>query len=137
MSYNGIGLQSVRGSSTSGHVQKSLSSKVSKPGFHESRKKKSHDAQLATKLKNTTKEKAVDEEIGKELKDHESLRKIEVRCMDLRDKLEDDDDELDDEEIDKRVNELREKLTKELKEGKGKYEYKRLYKEDDNKPRRK
>ncbi|RCK63082.1 Pre-mRNA-splicing factor CWC21 [Candida viswanathii] len=129
MSYNGIGLQSVRGSSTSGHVQKNLSSKVSKPGFHESRKKKSHDAELATKLENTTKEKAVDEEISKELKDHESLRKIEVRCMDLRDSLE-DDDELDDGEIDKRVNQLREKLTKELKEGKGKYEYKRLYKED-------
>ena len=42
----------------------------------------------------------------KKLINHESLRKIEVKCMDLREKLE-DEDVLNDDEIDFKVDELR------------------------------
>ncbi|EER32925.1 predicted protein [Candida tropicalis MYA-3404] len=136
MSYNGIGLQSVKGSSTSGHVQKNLSStssRVSKPGFHESRKLKINQDKLSNDLNNINNELKQNNEIKKELINHESLRKIEVKCMDLREKLE-DEDVLNDDEIDFKVDELRKKLIKEnedVNDNKEKktYEYKRLYNE--------
>ncbi|KAL6449582.1 CWC21 Pre-mRNA-splicing factor CWC21 [Candida maltosa Xu316] len=134
MSYNGIGLQSVRGSATSGHVQKSLSSKVSKPGQHESRKAQIKQSSRQQQLEKVEKNR----ELAKKelLNDREKLRKIEVKCMDLRDDLEDQG--LDDDEVEKKVKELRDKLTAEMKdEGKKKvtYEYKRLYSEEE--PKRK
>lgn len=136
MSYNGIGLQSVKGSSTSGHVQKNLSStssRVSKNGFHESRKLKINQDKLSNDLNNINNELKQNNEIKKELINHESLRKIEVKCMDLREKLE-DEDVLNDDEIDFKVDELRKKLIKEnedVNDNKEKktYEYKRLYNE--------
>ncbi|MCP8717003.1 MAG: hypothetical protein M5E90_06245 [Asgard group archaeon] len=136
MSYNGIGLQSVKGSSTSGHVQKNLSStssRVLKPGFHESRKLKINQDKLSNDLNNINNELKQNNEIKKELINHESLRKIEVKCMDLREKLE-DEDVLNDDEIDFKVDELRKKLIKEnedVNDNKEKktYEYKRLYNE--------
>lgn len=136
MSYNGIGLQSVKGSSTSGHVQKNLSStssRVSKHGFHESRKLKINQDKLSNDLNNINNELKQNNEIKKELINHESLRKIEVKCMDLREELE-DEDVLNDDEIDFKVDELRKKLIKEnedVNDNKEKktYEYKRLYNE--------
>lgn len=87
MSYNGIGLKTARGSGTSGHVQTNLANR---------------DAPV--------KKRKVAVEIDRsgfddEIKDHDRRRSIAVQCMELRDKLE--DEEVNEEEIERKVSELK------------------------------
>ena len=108
MSYNGIGLQSVRGSATSGHIQKNIANKISKPGHYESRKPKSLMSKRADEAKQSQNKREAYKQIKSELTKHEQLRRIEVKCMDLQDELEEQGVEPD--EIKARVDELRKKL---------------------------
>lgn len=107
MSYNGIGLQTPRGSGTSGYVQKSLSG----PKREGLRQKRERQAQEDRIRESEAKKRLVRQAAGGEILDHDRKRLIELKCMDLRDKLEDED--VEDEEVEKRVAELRRKLTKE------------------------
>ncbi|EGW32292.1 uncharacterized protein SPAPADRAFT_50858 [Spathaspora passalidarum NRRL Y-27907] len=128
MSYNGIGLPTARGSGTSGYVQKNLASNKKRSGYYESRQ-----SQL-NKTKQESKGKLIIEQINRqqakqEILRHDDLRSIEVKCSELRDKLEDED--MDEDEIDKRVEALREKLTNDsAKESEiGKFEDKSINKD--------
>lgn len=109
MSYNGIGLQSVRGSATSGHIQKNIANKISKLGHYESRKnQKSLMSKRADEAKQSQNKREAYKQIKSELTKHEQLRRIEVKCMDLHDELEEQGVEPD--ETKARVDELRKKL---------------------------
>lgn len=108
MSYSGVGLQTPRGSGTSGHVQKSLVDKK-RQGSREQRKRHEHDEKRrAARAKQVAARKAA----GSEIKDHDRRRAISVKCSELRDKLEAQD--IEDEEIARRVDELRLNLTNEI-----------------------
>ncbi|KAK6461030.1 hypothetical protein DFJ63DRAFT_214841 [Scheffersomyces coipomensis] len=110
MSYNGIGLQTARGSGTSGRVQKNLTtSKGSSKGHYESRKQK--------KVLDKVKEAKIENDINKEKAKHDILqhnykREIDLKCAELRDKLEDESE--DEETILVKLDELRKKLTSKL-----------------------
>lgn len=121
MSYNGIGLPSAKGSSTSGHIQRSLAS-------NEDRDKNRGKDYLkrqaeAKKLKNqggvnrVKKINITNSDNANAVKRY-SLREIELRVSELRDSLEDkmdasSDNELTPEDIDKQCQQLRERLKKE------------------------
>lgn len=104
MSYNGVGLQTPRGSGTSGYVQKNVVTKRLE-GFRE---KRARDE--AETLRRETKQKMEEarRSAGKEVKEHLDKRRIEVECMELRDTLEDKD--VAEIEIEKQVQALRKKL---------------------------
>lgn len=104
MSYNGIGLQTPRGSGTSGYVQKNLADKK-KEGF---RQKREREAAESERREFRAKQAKVRKEYSGEIQDHNKKRVIEVKCQELRDKLEDED--LPDDVIDSRVAKLRESL---------------------------
>lgn len=134
MSYNGIGLKSAKGSSTSGHIQKSLASNDERISLL------NYKARKLQKQRNTVKEDNDNNRIKKisQLKivkngifikqihnsmiKHLSKREIELRVSELRDCLEDDREnnskktKLTDSEIDQRCNALREELVKEEQE---------------------
>lgn len=112
MSYNGIGLHTPRGSGTSGYVQKSLSG-LKREGL---RQKREREAQEDRIRESKAKKMMIRHSAGGEIVDHDMKRLIEVKCMELRDKLEDDD--VDDEEVEKQVAELRRELTEGLRPGK-------------------
>ncbi|CAK7893720.1 pre-mRNA-splicing factor Cwc21p [[Candida] anglica] len=112
MSYNGIGLQTARGTGTSGHVQRNNASikdsthtDASGGGLYKARQLK----------KQQQEQKSQREQLGRakdlQLQEHAVRRAIEVRCMELRDELE--DEELDESEIETRISQLREKLERE------------------------
>ncbi|QLQ81880.1 hypothetical protein HG537_0G01340 [Torulaspora globosa] len=106
MSYNGIGLKSAKGSSTSGHIQRSLAH---------------NDESKRTQLKNYTARRKTDKPQSsiqktrlpsrESLIKHLSKRQIEVAVSELRDKLEDRD--VEESVIEQRCDELRTKLVKE------------------------
>lgn len=90
--YNGIGLTTPRGTGTSGHVVRNKSAlnpprRVTKP--QQTKDKKTH--------------------LDKGILEHEQRRQVEVRCLELQDSLEEQGD-LDDEQIEKQVDELRQSL---------------------------
>lgn len=106
MSYNGIGLQTPRGSGTSGYVQKSIADRKNE-GFRQKRDREAFEEERReVKARHTE----IRRNAGTEILDHNNKRWIEVQCMELRDKLEDRD--VDDDEINKKVANLRQKLTK-------------------------
>lgn len=107
--FNGIGLQTPRGSGTSGHVQKNTAVKKTE-GIREKRKREAADEH-----RRLIKAKMVEarRNAGVEVRRHDQKRKIEVKCMELRENLE--DQELDDLEIDRRVAAFRSKLITEHK----------------------
>lgn len=114
MSGNGIGLKTARGSGTSGYVSRSLASigdKVAQDYAKERISKKK-----STKQSNTQKA-AVEESLRSDLLTYQISRKIEQECARLRDKLEDDD--ISDEEIEKRVTLKRNELLERLEEDSG------------------
>ncbi|XP_021948390.1 serine/arginine repetitive matrix protein 2 isoform X2 [Folsomia candida] len=96
--YNGIGLTTARGSGTNGYVQRNISAirktKEKVPDYHE-------------------KEDTAVRPFDPELVEHERRRQAEVRCMELRDLLEEQG--LPDSEIDKKINDFRSKLLAEKK----------------------
>ncbi|QLG71783.1 hypothetical protein HG535_0C01320 [Zygotorulaspora mrakii] len=117
MSYNGIGLKSAKGSATSGHIQKSLAD-------NDSTKNKNYHARQRAKdkLKNVGKGKLADNdsepikryvplEARRKIIKHLSKREIEVQVSELRDTLEDSNE--DHQVIEKRCEELRTELLQE------------------------
>ncbi|WFD25611.1 RNA-splicing factor [Malassezia nana] len=91
--YNGIGLQTARGSGTNGYVQKNLSHLSPRdplPGINEAE----------------AKARVVTPDAG--ILDHERRRKIELECLELQDELEERG--LPDDEIRARVDSLRQGL---------------------------
>lgn len=108
MSYNGIGLKTARGSGTSGYVQKSLApfgDRISKHEEHQKKRKKIESDEQADdkeRIDNAKKEARL------EINDHNRRRNIELKCLELRDKLEDDD--VNDDIIEQKIRELRKNL---------------------------
>ncbi|KAF9221943.1 cwf21-domain-containing protein [Gyrodon lividus] len=97
--YNGIGLTTPRGSGTNGYVQRNMS--VLR--VHETAAERAAAWDIAP-----PKHREPDEAIL----EHERKRKVEVKCLELQLKLE--DDELDEADIEVKVEELRTKLTADL-----------------------
>ncbi|KAG0224725.1 RNA-splicing factor [Mortierella sp. GBA43] len=95
MSYNGIGLSTARGSGTNGYVVRNL-------GHLKHRR---NEFQQPDPYQDEPKIRKP----NPELVAHEQKRSIEVKCATLQAELEDEG--LDDEEIDRQVGALREKLT--------------------------
>ncbi|KAI9476318.1 MAG: cwf21 domain-containing protein [Benjaminiella poitrasii] len=93
--YNGIGLNTPRGSGTNGFVVRNLSFVKPPP------RQKEYDAD---EFKSNPKVKKANTAIL----DHDRKRKVEVKCMELRIKLEDEG--LDDEAIEEKVDNLRNEL---------------------------
>lgn len=104
MSHNGIGLQTPRGSGTSGYVQKSLSEKRNE-GFRRKRERESEEEnRKQAKIRIADARKGA----GTEIIAHDRKRWIELKCLELRDELEDND--VDDDETERQIKALREKL---------------------------
>jgi len=99
MSYNGIGLSTVRGSATSGHVIRNLS-------YIPPRKNK-HDAH--SKFKTTPPKQA-----NAELLEHERKRKVELEVLEFRENLEEQEG-VSEENIEEQCNVLRIKLLEKSK----------------------
>ncbi|RKP38325.1 cwf21 domain-containing protein, partial [Dimargaris cristalligena] len=89
--YNGIGLGTARGSGTNGFVVRNL-------GHLKQRKDPIRPRER--------------ESVSAELKAHKRKRDIEVKCLELRDELEDDG--VDEEAIEMQVDALRKKLLAKL-----------------------
>lgn len=103
MSYNGIGLSSAKGSSTSGFVQQSLAFNADS--------KNARNSNRAGSDKKVVKQ---DETI----KAHKARREIELLVSEYRDKLEDaaeEDHNLSDSVIDEKCKEYRESLLRKIK----------------------
>ncbi|KAL7273185.1 RNA-splicing factor [Rhizina undulata] len=92
-----VGLSTPRGSGTSGYVQRNLSHL--KPRYDIA---PYHGKDERQRIKP-----------NQEILDHDRKREVEVKCFELRDKLE--EEEVDEEEIEERVDTLRKKLLGELK----------------------
>ncbi|XP_053207369.1 serine/arginine repetitive matrix protein 2-like [Panonychus citri] len=97
--YNGIGLQTPRGSGTNGYVQRNLAH------IHKSKNKVEYKTEDDIK-KNL--DDLLPKPINPEILDHQRKRKIELKCVELEAQLEDEG--ASQEEIDKAVSRLREKL---------------------------
>lgn len=102
-----VGLSTPRGSGTSGYVQRNLS--LLKP----------RDTGYGAPYPPTDRDRALprQRQPDKEILEHDRKREIEVKVFNLRDKLE--DEEVDEDEIERQCDELREKLLKEAEGGKG------------------
>lgn len=99
MSYNGIGLSSAKGSSTSGYVQQSLA--------FTNRKKDprltTHDKEQQQQQQQQQIQPAKDESVIS----HKAKRQIELLVSEYRDKLEDGPDDLSDDTIDSKCEDYR------------------------------
>ncbi|KAG5925319.1 RNA-splicing factor [Claviceps africana] len=98
-----VGLSTPRGSGTSGYVQRNLAHL--KPRDHGAPYPKDLDS-LRHKQRQP----------DKGILEHDRKRQIEVKVFELRDQLE--EEEIDDDEIDKRCDDLREKLMAQAESGK-------------------
>lgn len=104
--YNGVGLQTARGSGTSGYVVRNLQAQEGVEGHYERRKREREEAQARE-----TQEAAAPTTLlaaDPALVEHERLRAVEVRCAELWDDLEDQG--LAEAEIDRKVAALRTRL---------------------------
>ncbi|KAF4986925.1 hypothetical protein FGRMN_10620 [Fusarium graminum] len=99
-----VGLNTPRGSGTSGYVQRNLAH--IKPRDFGAPYPKDLDS-LRHKQRQP----------DKGILEHDRKREVEVKVFDLRDKLE--EEEVDEDEIDKRCDELRKKLLAEMNSGRG------------------
>lgn len=103
-----VGLSTPRGSGTSGYVQRNLSTlKPRAAGYGQPYSL--NDSARPPKIRKP------DEDILK----HDRLREVEVKVMELQDKLE-DEGKLDEEEIEAECEKLRGKLIGDLERGRGK-----------------
>ncbi|KAK0519909.1 RNA-splicing factor [Tilletia horrida] len=93
--YNGVGLQTARGSGTSGYVQRNLSA------LRYRDEKGNTEPRDSRRDRNDLPNRQPD----KSILDHDRKRKVEVRCMELRDELEEQGVAAD--EIEDRVEQLR------------------------------
>ncbi|CAN7988667.1 unnamed protein product, partial [Ixodes pacificus] len=96
--YNGIGLQTARGSGTNGYVQRNLSfvqRSKDKVNYKTEEDIQRLDAQMNRKA-------------NQEILDHERKRKLEIKCLELQEMMEEQG--YNQEEIDSKVDELRQML---------------------------
>ncbi|KAE8219702.1 hypothetical protein CF319_g6649 [Tilletia indica] len=100
--YNGVGLQTTRGSGTSGYVQRNLSAL------------RYRDERGHTGPKDSLEDRdgPAQRQPDKGILDHDRKRKVEIRCMELQDELEEQG--LPDDEIEAKVSQLRETLNDSL-----------------------
>ncbi|AMD20769.1 HDR026Cp [Eremothecium sinecaudum] len=112
MSYNGIGLKTAKGSSTSGYVVKSLADNNEKRDAknYQSRQYRNTKEQTSVGTK-VTNVRNVDNSISQ----RNSKREVEVKVSELRDRLEDEGND-DEDVIDVKCNELRSKLLSQMNE---------------------
>ena len=76
--YNGIGLSTVRGSGTNGYVQRNLA--------HVSHLKERVNYHMEGDM--TAGERMISRKPNKEILEHERKRRVEVKCAELRDDME-------------------------------------------------
>ncbi|KAG5363114.1 Pre-mRNA-splicing factor CWC21 [Yarrowia sp. B02] len=111
MSYNGIGLSTPRGSATSGHIQTNISNRAfsgqNRGEFAHHELTDEQDKRSKTKL---DRDYAAGRAADVELLEHERKRKVEVACLELQDKLEEEGEKGED-EIEEEVETLRRQLT--------------------------
>ncbi|KAJ3302420.1 RNA-splicing factor [Kappamyces sp. JEL0829] len=100
MSYNGVGLQTARGSGTNGFVQRNLSYLKNKTVQRKDITNYSQAPAQAVKAAN------------KDILDHEKKRAVEIKCLELEDKLLDEG--LDEAAVEARVAKLRDELLSNL-----------------------
>ncbi|CCF58448.1 hypothetical protein KAFR_0E02960 [Kazachstania africana CBS 2517] len=114
MSYNGIGLKSAKGSSTSGHIQKSLASSGNEKytrSLQHYKKRQAEALRTPQQVRSGKKDKSILLHLNK--------RNIELQVSEYRDVLEEQqakDESLTDDVVDSKCNGLREKLLKEWEE---------------------
>ncbi|KAK7207235.1 hypothetical protein BZA70DRAFT_229347, partial [Myxozyma melibiosi] len=104
--YNNIGLSTPRGTGTNGYIQTNRSNLKPRDPNRDRGLRLAAKGELDTE--DDIKRDARRREISKDIKDHESAREIEVKCMELRVMLEDED--VAEEDIEKRVEDLRKTL---------------------------
>ena len=113
--YNGIGLTTARGSGTSGYVQSNKfhreRSRLQRDDFHSQDLKTIHDREKKRRGDDVSKREG-----NRGILEHNEKRKIEVTLIAFRDKLEDDLGEGKEEDIERKVNEERARLTRKMKE---------------------
>lgn len=113
MSYNGIGLPTPRGSGTSGYIQKNATANAAnRAGMYEQRRQ--HELEYSRSRDEFSRSNVSDRRVDKDLLEHEEKRKIEAKCFELRDELE-EEGKLSEEQIEGEVQDLRDKLTVESK----------------------
>ncbi|KAJ2082818.1 RNA-splicing factor [Coemansia sp. RSA 988] len=100
--YNGIGLTTPRGSGTSGHVVKNASALRPSQKDGDARRQHYYDRDRATKTK----------PLDQGILEHERKRQVEVKCLELRDELEEQG--LDEDAVESRVDRFRNQLLKNL-----------------------
>ncbi|KAG0678439.1 RNA-splicing factor [Pichia californica] len=124
MSYNGIGLKSVKGSSTSGFVQRNAGDSQIRSGSGESQGKQFYGRQLVERRNERVEKqrKVSSMTMDYAIWEHEKKRQIEIKAMEYRDELEQDDN-LTDEKIDELVNKFRNNLLKSKQPKKSNWKY--------------
>ncbi|CAB3405508.1 unnamed protein product [Caenorhabditis bovis] len=103
--YNGIGLQTARGSGTNGYVQSNLSHLLN------TRRKIEYNGEEDLKRM----EAELNRKPNEEILDHNRKRQIELKCVEFEQVLEDKG--FDEDEIDRKVGEYRKKLLEQLESG--------------------
>ena len=130
MSYNGIGLSSVRGTATSGYVQANRSHVRN----NRVRQQRERNVSQRTKAYNPV-SVAARERGNTEIQKHEKLRRLENHLLEYRLDLEENRSDLRQEDIDERVKEEREKQMKRLEEEEKKHENQSINGNDNSQPR--
>ena len=111
MSYNGIGLSSVRGTATSGHVQANRSHvRASRLRHQRENNRQSSERKRFHPVSASARERG-----NKELQQHEQKRKLELHLLMLREDME-DAGKLTESEMDFRINRERERQSERQKE---------------------
>ncbi|KAF8457237.1 cwf21 domain-containing protein [Terfezia claveryi] len=105
-----VGLSTPRGSGTSGYVQRNLSHLKPRNGTSSAPYPSPRDSQALAKHRAR--------QPDKDILLHEKKREVEVKCFELRDKLE-EEGKTDKDEIEEQVDSLRKKLLEELERGGG------------------
>lgn len=116
MSYNGVGLKTARGSGTSGHVTKNLASLGDKLAFEESKLKRKNAAKKDQSGINDEQKQMVRNQLQADLISHDDMRKIEIKCIEYQEDLEDEEE--DPEAVKEKVKEFKQSLIDDYKETK-------------------
>ncbi|KAK9449363.1 uncharacterized protein V1518DRAFT_415780 [Limtongia smithiae] len=105
MSYNGIGLSTARGSGTNGYISSNKANLRPRNRADDVAGRRGDGDDFRD---GDIRRDARRREPAKEIQEHENAREVEIKCMELRVKLEDEG--VADDDIDKQVDELRTKL---------------------------
>lgn len=108
MSYNGIGLNTPRGTGTNGFVQRNIQDLKSK-GRGPAGRKHYENRELERNSQEREDHNKVTHGTDSEIIEHDRKRKLEVQVAEYRDRLE-EDEALSDGDIERKVKKYREKL---------------------------